>query len=587
MNIVLRFFAILIAIGFLARSGLGEQRSTLRRPIAVHTLDSQQVVVGYRSGSVALVNVTTGQVAREQTVAKQLSDLAPFSQSNEAAFFLATDEATHQLLLVELTNESARPVAHASVAPYPVSVRATHDAQRVSVASLWSRQLTILRVEGSPGAEEVKLKTERVVDLPFAPRQQMILPGDQQVMVFDSFGGRLAVVELDSGKIVLEREFPGHAVRGLVLSPDGEMLLASHQMLNPDAHVNQSDIHWGLLMSNDLRWMRLDSLLNRDREIYAGGRVHPLGVPGRGGGDPAGVTMTRDGTVVVCLGGVNQVMIGTQDDLSLRPVKVGRRPTAVALSRDERHAIVANTFDDSLSIVDIAEKKVLSTISLGPTRERSLLEKGEELFYDAKFSHEGWMSCHSCHTDGHSNFTRNDNLSDGGFGAPKLVLSLLGRQDTMPFAWNASVPHLSDQVRNSIHKTMQSDDETVPDEQVAALTAYIESLPSPPSVDELRGCEDRLAIERGRELFHKNDCSKCHAPPTYTVETLEQVGLKDEVGKVQFNPPSLRGVGQRDALLHDGRAKSLDEVFRKHGHPHGRAWSDEEVRDLVEFLKSL
>ena len=91
---------------------------------------------------------------------------------------------------------------------------------------------------------------------------------------------------------------------------------------------------------------------------------------------------------------------------------VGKRPTAVTLSADQRRAIVANTFDDTLSVVDIAEKRLVKTISLGSTKQRSLLQRGEELFYDARFSHEGWMSCHSCHTDGHSNFTRNDNLDD-------------------------------------------------------------------------------------------------------------------------------------------------------------------------------
>jgi cytochrome c peroxidase len=358
-------------------------------------------------------------------------------------------------------------------------------------------------------------------------------------------------------------------------------------MLNPDAHVNRSDIHWGLLMSNDLRWMKLASLLDPNLEIYAGGRVHPLGVPGRGGGDPAGVGMTGDGTVVTCLGGVNQVMIGTRDDLSLKPVNVGQHPTALTLSADQRQAIVANTFDDTLSVVDIAKRRVVKTISLGSTKQRSLLQRGEELFYDARFSHEGWMSCHSCHTDGHSNFTRNDNLSDNSLGAPKLVISLLGRKGTAPFAWSGDVPDLASQVRNSIHKTMQSDREQVADDEVAALAAYIESLPPPLSVDALRGTTDRAAIGRGQKLFASHDCARCHAPPSYTSPHNEEVGLKDERGELRFNPPPLLGVGQRDALLHDGRAKTLDEVFSKHRHPHGQDWSDDDVQDLAAFLRSL
>ena len=126
------------------------------------------------------------------------------------------------------------------------------------------------------------------------------------------------------------------------------------------------------------------------------------------------------------------------------------------------------------------------------------------------------MSCHSCHTDGHSNFTRNDNLSDNSFGAPKLVISLLGRKGTAPFAWSGDVPDLASQIRNSIHKTMQSDIEQLPDDEVNALAAYIDSLPPPPSVDALRGTADRAAIERGQKLFAAHDCARCHAPPLRT-----------------------------------------------------------------------
>ena len=68
---------------------------------------------------------------------------------------------------------------------------------------------------------------------------------------------------------------------------------------------------------------------------------------------------------------------------------------------------------------------------------------------------------------------------------------------------------------------------------------------------------------------------------------LQQVGLADEVGHRQFNPPSLRGVGRREPLLHDGRAATLDEVFRRYRHPREATLSDAEVDDLVAYLKTL
>jgi len=55
----------------------------------------------------------------------------------------------------------------------------------------------------------------------------------------------------------------------------------------------------------------------------------------------------------------------------------------------------------------------------------------------------------------------------------------------------------------------------------------------------------------------------------------------------RFNPPSLRGVGQRVDLFHDGRAKSLNEVFQIYRHPVQKDLPTEEVVDLVAFLRSL
>ena len=84
----------------------------------------------------------------------------------------------------------------------------------------------------------------------------------------------------------------------------------------------------------------------------------------------------------------------------------------------------------------------------------SQVDRGELLFYDARLSHDRWMSCDSCHTDGHTNGLLNDNQGDGSFDAPKRVLSLLGVGDTAPWAWNGSVDDLEAQVRKSVQTTM-------------------------------------------------------------------------------------------------------------------------------------
>lgn len=73
----------------------------------------------------------------------------------------------------------------------------------------------------------------------------------------------------------------------------------------------------------------------------------------------------------------------------------------------------------------------------------------------------------------------------------------------------------------------------------------------------------------------------------YTSADVFDVGLSDEKGMSKFNPPSLLGVSQGYAFLHDGRAKSLEEVFVVYGHQLGHMLSDDELADLLRFLRSL
>jgi ABC-type dipeptide/oligopeptide/nickel transport system ATPase subunit len=91
------------------------------------------------------------------------------------------------------------------------------------------------------------------------------------------------------------------------------MLLIAHQMLNDLAHSIRNDIHWGLLMSNDLRWLKVDSFLAGGELLYRGGHMHPLGDSGKGGGDPGQLDVAANGTVVVTISGVNEVAFGKED----------------------------------------------------------------------------------------------------------------------------------------------------------------------------------------------------------------------------------------------------------------------------------
>jgi cytochrome c peroxidase len=212
-------------------------------------------------------------------------------------------------------------------------------------------------------------------------------------------------------------------------------------------------------------------------------------------------------------------------------------------------------------------------------------ERGELLFYDARLSHDAWFSCHSCHPDGHTNGRLNDNFTDGSFGTPKRVLTLLGVKDTGPCAWNGRMPSLEAQVRTSVTSTMRGPAPS--DEQVHDLTAFLRSLVSPPSVAGARGTLDPEGVKRGRRVFARQKCATCHPPPTYTTAGSYDVGLRDEAGGTHFNPPSLRGLSQAGPYFHDNRARTLEDVFRRYRHQLAGNLPAQELRDLLCFLESL
>jgi mono/diheme cytochrome c family protein len=409
----------------------------------------------------------------------------------------------------------------------------------------------------------------------------LLIDEGRRLIVADGFGGQLAVIDAARGTIASIRELPAHNIRGLSLNPDGSRLLVSHQILNSLARTTPDDVHWGMLMGNVVRALKLDHVRDPKADLLRESVVHPVGEAGNAAADPAEVEPATHGRIVVALSGVGEIGVFPEDDSEFHRVAVGGRPTALALSTGCSRAFAADELSDCVSVVDLETHARLATISLGPRPELTVADRGERLFYDGRLSHHGWMSCHSCHTDGHSNGLLNDNLGDGAFGAPKRVLPLGGVTQTGPWAWNGQMNSLELQISKSVETTMRG--KGIRDDQAQALVAFLETVAPAPPAAEL----DAAAIERGRRVFESQNCKRCHAPPTYTSPGAYDVGLKDELDAVQFNPPSLRGVGQRDTLFHDNRARSLTEVFGKFKHQLQGDPPQRDLADLAMFLRSL
>jgi hypothetical protein len=227
----------------------------------------------------------------------------------------------------------------------------------------------------------------------------------------------------------------------------------THQVLHGQGRTTAGDIRTSNLVTNNVRKFALAAVLDPLADIQREERIYSLGDVDLGAGDPAEVVEVGDGRLLVTVAGVDELHIGRPEQAIWTRLAVGRRPTALAVDAARNRAYVANTFAETIAVVELKSPKVMGEIVLGNSPHLQPLspkgrgelaaltpaERGEMLFHDARLSSESWFSCNSCHPNGHTNGRLNDNFSDGSFGTPKRVLSLLGVKDTGPWAWNGKM----------------------------------------------------------------------------------------------------------------------------------------------------
>lgn len=585
-------------------SAVDKSEPAYRVPADVAWYSGSLYVANSRTGTVSCLDAETQQVTGEWKAAESLSGLLAWRDS-----LLLLDDASHRLLRVQ-TNPAGVDILltdEISVAGYPVEIIRSADDSLVAVTSLWSRRLTVL-TENSNG----RLQVLHSAELPFSPRCSLFLP-ESRIVVADAFGDRLLVMDSLSGRVLSERRIHGHNIRGLCQSADGEQLHVAHQNLS-DSYTSYEQVFWGVVMQNGLTSIPVAELLSArteltevtssvsprtemkdaggtmsGSEVYSASQTYPLGTPSVGSGDPYSIVISDNDTTFVLLAGVNQIAYRTASHMPFSRLPAGRRPEAICFDDQQRRAFVSGRFDDSIMIIALGdiEPVIVGTVPLGVQRPLTLSEQGEQLFYDARLSLDGWFSCHSCHTDGHTNSRLADTLGDEGQGAPKTVLSLLGAGDTGPWAWNGSKHSLEKQIHTSLIISMQTQ---IPTEElpIEPLAAYIKTLRPPPSL--YAASRDHLStgqLELGKAVFDRAGCAECHRGDTLTSESVYNVGLSDQAGGVEFNPPSLRGVSQRTAYFHDSRALSLRDVLISGHHGRGISLTEAEISALEMLLKSF
>ena len=92
--------------------------------------------------------------------------------------------------------------------------------------------------------------------------------------------------------------------------------------------------------------------------------------------------------------------LGVTTEFVERRIPVGRSPRGLAVSPDGRFVYVAEALDDTVAVIDVAQRRKLATIDLDGPEEITLTRKGERIFHSAEVTYGRQFSCHSCHPDG-------------------------------------------------------------------------------------------------------------------------------------------------------------------------------------------
>ena len=288
------------------------------------------------------------------------------------------------------------------------------------------------------------------------------------------------------------------------------------------------------------------------------------------------------------------------------------------------------------------DEDINSFVPLEKKKEKELLEiLGEKLFFDTRLSIDNSISCASCHIPALA-FTDGKRVSSGVHGrkGKRNSPSLFNVVHQDKFMWDGGVKTLELQALVPLQDTNEmssmisdlipelaaipyydsialliSGEHFGPSVLTRALGAFQRSLYREESkFDKWRRGEEEVNedMEAGYTLFTSElNCAKCHTPPTFTNNALENNGLYSDfedpgryritgdsadIGK--FKVPSLRNVELTSPYMHDGSVETLEEVVEHYlsgGSSHMNksqliepfTLNDEEKKQLILFLRSL
>lgn len=589
-----RFLAVVFVAVFAAHALPNDVASAQdRSPVDLVPTPNEThlVTVNQSSNTISLVSLQSGsgKVVDEVACGERPSNVAI---TPDGRLVLATAAYSGELWIFELKGDRLHRTAALHVGSEPRGVAIAPEQNLAYVALSTAAAIAVVDIN----------KLEIVDRIPVGrwPRFLALSPDGSRMAVGCSGDGGVAVVDTASRSQLYLEDFSGLNLGQMQVAADGRYVYFPWMVYRHNP-ITGANIRRGWVLASRIARVRLDGPARRE--------AIALDPQGKAVGDPHGLALSPDEQTLVCAAsGTHELLVfrlpglpfqdyggpGDHIDPNLlndnerfQRIPLGGRPMAVRYSKNGDRVFVANYLLNAVQIVDVANRTVAGTIELGSASATSLARVGEAIFFDAQRSLDQWYSCHSCHYEAGSNAVTMDTRNDGRFGNFKTVLDLRGASETGPWFWHGWATDFREALRKSLTDTMLGKPPT--DRDMEALGAYLRTLKLPPKT-RVRS----EAVARGEKVFNseKAACANCHPAPTFTDGMIHDVGLGADTDVYRgFNTPSLRGVSAKTIFLHDGRARSLEEVLRG---PHNPVrvtglgeLSESELRDLLAYLETL
>ncbi len=409
----------------------------------------------------------------------------------------------------------------------------------------------------------------------------------------DTVTASVSVIDLDGFIKIRDIQLSNgsNALRGMCLSPDGRYVFVTHNLGR--FHVPTSQLLQG--------WMNTSAMSIIEVETLERAGTVLLDEPERGAAGIWGVNCT-DSKIIITHSGTHDVSVIDYQafinkfeaypdrnslDYDLRfmagvrervPLK-GNGPRNFVVSGEK--AFIPTYFSDTLNIMNLADGTIHS-VALVENRMESKIDKGERIFNDARYCFQNWQSCNGCHPGDARTDGMNWDLMNDGIGNPKNCKSLLYSHVTPPSMISGIRESAELAVRRGFTHIQFAE---IPEEDAVCVDEYLMSLRPVPS-PWLVGGKLSDKAERGKMVFERLGCGYCHSGIYYTDRKMHRIGQDIEF-EDGWDTPTLIEVWRTAPYLFDGRAATLEDVFRIHKHGLDKNISGKELEELVEYVKSL